>query len=137
MFKLERKGFFRSAFRLTSKDLLTPDDFRVVATRLGRQPMKARKIGRVAARKAEVQRRIETLWNGKESENVAEAGDWIVTSLTLDGSVLRDNEGHVNTYVIKPEKFSELYEPMSGMTEFGTVFRPKGVVEALLLSGGF
>jgi hypothetical protein len=137
MFKLERRGFFRSAFRLTSKGLLTPDDFRKVATRVGREPIRARKIGRVAARRTEVQTRIETRWNGKESENVAEPGDWIVTSLAPDGAVLRDNEGQVNTYVIKPEKFSELYEPITGTTEFGDSFRAKGIVEALLLSGGF
>ena len=137
MFKLERKGFFRSAFRLTSEDLLTPDDFHNIATRLGRKPIKARKIGRVAAHKAELQTRVETHWNGKESENIAEPGDWIVTSLTPDGAVLRDNDGQVNTYVIKPDKFSELYEPITGTTEFGTSFRAKGIVEALLLSGGF
>ena len=50
---------------------------------------------------------------------------------------MRDAEGHVNTYSIKAERFAELYEQTTGHTEFGAVFRAKGVVEALFLSGGF
>ena len=48
-----------------------------------------------------------------------------------------DAEGSVNTYAIKPEKFTQLYEPAAGVTEYGSVFRARGVVEALFLSGGF
>ena len=137
MFKLVRRGLFRSTFRLTAQQSLTSEDFRAIGRRLGKAPMKARKIGRVAARRVEARQAVETRWNGKESQNVAEPGDWLVTSLAQDGSVLRDNDGHVNTYVIKAEKFSELYEPTTEAHEFGTVYRAKGIVEALFLSAGF
>ena len=137
MFTLERKGFFRRTVRLKSLERLDADDFRKLAGMLRVSPIKARKTGRVAARKAESRQHLETRWNGKESEITAESGDWIVTTLSPASEVLRDREGQANTYAIKPEKFSELYEPATGETEFGAVFRAKGVVEALFLSGGF
>src|SRR5262245_63922772 len=137
MFTLTRKGLFRRTFRLRSEQSLSADDLRAIAGQLRSEPIKARKIGRVAARTAEVRRVVETRWNGKESENVAAPGDWIVTSLAQDGSELRDNDGQVNTYVIKADKFTELYEPTSGTSEFGAVYRARGVVDALFLSGGF
>src|SRR4029077_20828646 len=96
-------------------------------------PIRARKIGLVAARLAMTPERIETRWNGKESEIVAEPGDWVATSLSPTGESLRDTEGHLNIYAIKAGRFSDLYEPAeiaqppsSGASKSGAVFRPKG-----------
>jgi hypothetical protein len=125
------------SYRLVARDHLNADDFRAVAKRVSQVPLAARKISPVAARKAEQTQRIETRWKGKESEIIAEPGDWIVTSLSPSGDVLFDSEGHPNTYAITPSRFAELYEPSVGKTEFGDIFRAKGVVEAIRLSGGF
>jgi len=137
VFALERKGIFRRSYRLRSTEQLSAEDFQRVAAELASKPIKARKVGRVAAHRSEARTRVETRWDGKESENVAEPGDWIVTSLRRDGTLLRDKAGEVNSYVIKGGKFAELYEPTSETTEFGAVYQAKGVVEALWLAGGF
>jgi hypothetical protein len=108
-----------------------------VADRIGRQPIKARKIGLAAARHADAVETIETRWNGRETTNTAEPGDWIVTSLSLDGDVMRDASGNENTYVIKAEIFLNLYEAAVGENKFGRFFRAKNMVDALFLSGGF
>jgi hypothetical protein len=137
MFSLSRRGFFRRRVRLRSIDQLTADDFRSVARMLRTHPRSVHKIGCVSARRVDSRQRLETRWNGKELEITAEPGDWIVTTLSSGAEVMRDAEGHVNTYSIKAERFAELYEQTTGHTEFGAVFRAKGVVEALFLSGGF
>ncbi|HJZ29912.1 MAG TPA: hypothetical protein VKF35_02360, partial [Hyphomicrobiaceae bacterium] len=85
MFALERKGIFRRSYRLKSTEQLSAEDFQRVAAELASKPIKARKVGRVAARRSEARTRVETRWDGKESENVAEPGDWIVTSLSREG----------------------------------------------------
>ncbi len=78
-----------------------------------------------------------TRWNGKETEARAAKGDWIVTALGPDLAPLRDDEGHTNVYVIKADKFAELYEPAAAATSHGPAFRSRGVVEAIRLTGGF
>jgi hypothetical protein len=137
MFTLTRRGFFRRTRRLQAATTLDAADFQEIARMLGAAPKRARKIGRVSARKAQERQHLETRWNGKESEITVEPDDWIVTTLSPASEVLRDREGHANTYAIKPERFGELYEPLAGSTEFGAVYRAKGVVDALFLSGGF
>jgi hypothetical protein len=137
MFTLQQTGNRSRDFRLIAHERLDADDFNTVADSVSQIPLAARKIGLVAARKAEQRQRIVTRWNGKESENVAEPGDWIVTSLSGSGDVLVDIEGRPNTYAIKPRRFAELYEPAAGKTEFGAKFRAKGLVKAIRLSGGF
>ena len=137
MFTLKHSGFFHRKTRLRSAATLSAADFRKIADALHVAPRNARKIGRVAARKAGAVQRIETRWNGKESEVVAEPGDWIVTTLSPTGAVMRDAEGHVNTYAIKADRFAELYEPTTIACEHGAVFLAKGRVEAIFLSGGF
>jgi hypothetical protein len=136
MFTLQQTGR-PGSFRLVAPDSLDADDFHSIADRLGQVPISAHKIGLVAARTADRNQRIETRWDGKESEILAESGDWIVTSLSPSGEVLLDSGGNPNTYSIKPGRFAELYEPMSAESPFGRIFRPKGQVEALRLSGGF
>jgi hypothetical protein len=137
MFTLQQADDRAGKFRLVAHDQLDADDFREVAERVSQVPLAARKVGLVAARKAERKQRIETRWNGKESEITAESGDWIVTSLSPRGDVVFDSEGHPNTYAITPGRFAELYEPSTGKTEFGAKFRAKGVVAAIRLPGGF
>jgi hypothetical protein len=137
MFTLQQTGHQSRDFRLIAHQRLDADDFNTVANRLSQIPRAARKVGLVAARKAEQRQRIVTHWNGKESENVAVPGDWIVTSLSGSGDVLVDDAGHPNSYALKPGRFAELYEPAGGKTVFGAKFRAKGHVKAIRLSGGF
>jgi hypothetical protein len=136
-FTIERTGTLHDKFRLLAPTKLTRVDFFAVADRIGHQPNKARKIGLVAARSTQAVETIETRWNGKETSNTAQPGDWIVTSLSLDGEVMRDAGGNENTYVIKAEIFSNLYESTIGENVFGRFFRAKNMVDALFLSGGF
>jgi len=105
--------------------------------RLGCARFRARKVAFVAARQSTTLERIETRFNGKETENTAEAGDWIVTNLDAGRTVLRDAEGAANTYVIRQDTFAGLYDPDTGGTEFGNVYKAKGVVDAVWVAGGF
>jgi hypothetical protein len=116
---------------------LTPADFTRIAAELGQTPIRARKIGYVAAREATATETVETHWNGKETTNTARKGDFIVTNLTPQRLPLRDAEGRENTYVIAADKFAGLYAPTSERNEFGAIYRAKGVVSALPLPGGF
>jgi hypothetical protein len=137
MFTLQHAGLLHRKPRLVAPAGLDTSDFHKIAETLHVTPIKARKVGLIAAKQLSDPRRIETRWNGKESEIDAEPGDWMVTSLSPEGVVLRDADGHTNTYAIKPEKFAEVYDLSTETTEFGAIFRPKGVVEAVHLSGGF
>ena len=128
--------------RLEADDKLTPVDFADIAEELGREPLRARKIGYVAARKAdkrETDKRetVETRWNGKETTNTAKPGDYIVTNLTPQRQPLRDGAGELNTYVISAARFPELYEATGEDSALGPVYSAKGVVSALPLPGGF
>jgi len=125
--------------RLESKGALSAKDFQAIAATIGVAPVRARKTGLVAAKRAARGRTVETRWNGKETQNRARAGDWIVTSLSFERKVLRDGEGSQNTYVIAGDRFGELYEAAGTRTvaRLGAVYRPKGIVSALHLSGGF
>ena len=116
---------------------LTPADFADIAKELGQTPKRARKVGFIAARRAETSEAVETRWNGKETANIARPGDWVVTNLSPQREPLRDGDGCLNTYVIVQEKFSSLYEPTSENSEHGAVYRAKGVVATLSLPGGF
>jgi hypothetical protein len=137
MFKIVHKSPGREDIRIESDAALTPADFERIASEPGRKRLRARKIGFVAARQAVERRVVETHWNGKETTNTARPGDWIVTNLTPRQEPLRDRQGHVNTYVIRAERFPALYEATGAQHEFGTVCRAKGVVEAIRLPGGF
>ena len=136
------------AFRMSTRDgkarleadaRLQPDDFQSIAVRLGSSALQARKVGYVAARRADAVEVVETHWNGKETTNSARRGDWIVTNLSPNRQELRDREGRANTYVITADRFAELYEPAdSNRNSPGSaVYRAKGVVSAIPLEGGF
>jgi hypothetical protein len=116
---------------------LNADDFRSIAAHLKQRPTRARKIGYVAARQTQSRKKVETRWNGQETTNTALPGDWIVTSLSPSREILHDSQGSVNTYVIQAERFEALYEPAGGHNEAGAIYRAKGIVDAILLPGGF
>jgi hypothetical protein len=123
--------------RLKSDVRLKTEHFHAIAAHLGQNPIRARKIGYVAARQAQCRETIETRWNGKETANTAEVADWIVTSLSPTQEILRDRDGSVNTYVIAVDRFPSLYEPTGARIEHRAIYRAKGVVEAIALPGGF
>jgi hypothetical protein len=134
MFEIVRAG---GRTRLKADARLTPADFAAVAKELGRQPVRARKVGHVAARKAAKREEVETRWNGKETTNTARPGDFIVTNLSPQREPLRDAAGELNTYVITAARFPDLYEPTGEDSPLGPVYSAKGVVSALPLPGGF
>ena len=96
MFTIEKTGPQHSNDRLIANAVLNEADFRAIARRLDAKPMQARKTTPIAARQATAGERIETHWNGSETINTAKPGDWIATTLTADGQVLRDDDGHAN-----------------------------------------
>lgn len=123
--------------RVVSEAVITPSDFQKLASQLGDQPMRASKVGFVAARRAQVAERITTLWNGTETENVAQPGDWIVANLSASREPLRDRSGNLNIYVISADRFPGLYEQAGELTPLGRVYTAKSTVLALRFSGGF
>jgi hypothetical protein len=137
MFTIERTGFFCRRYRLVAPAKLTDKEFREVASNLSQPVLRARKIGFVAGREAVREEAVVTRWNGQETTNTAKPGDWVVTNLSPDRKVLRDGSGNANTYVIKADRFPTLYDPATGSNEFGQLFKAKGHVEAVFLSGGF
>lgn len=145
MFKLERSGFgFWRKIRLVALEGVDATQFDEVARQIGSAARRAKKFGFVAARQAVTAETVETRWNGKETENTAQPGDFVVTALTEGREVLRDGAGHANVYVIRAQKFPELYDvarelrhASKAAREAGDIYRPKGVVDALRLTGGF
>lgn len=135
MFRITKRGLTRRR-RLVADDVLRPADFDAVATALGEVPVRARKIAYVAACRAAEAAAVETRWQGEVTKNEAKAGDWIVTNLDSRKSPLRDADGNINRYVIRPETFTQLFERAVGETQWGAVFKGMGLVDALLLPGG-
>lgn len=123
--------------RLTSDVKLTRGDFDTLAIRMRAVPMRAVKRGRVAARQATASETVVTYWNGKETSNTAAPGDWIVTNLSPEGVPLRDQDGHVNVYVITAGRFPELYRATENSSELGPVYAAISSVLTLRLPGGF
>lgn len=116
---------------------LTRADFEQLAAELKIKPMRARKIGFAAAHQAAKTERVDTHWNGQETTNTAQPGDWIVTNLSPQQTPLTDRDGNHNTYVIQASRFAGLYEPTGTKIALGPVYRAIAVVHALRLSGGF
>lgn len=138
MYKILRTGLFRPKVRLVAADGIAPGaEFDKLAKDLHSFARRARKTGFVAARCASAPELVETRWNGAETTNSAQPGDWIVTNLDANRAPLRDKTGNLNQYVIAAAKFPDLYEPASGASAFGQVYGAKGEVLAIYLSGGF
>lgn len=127
--------------RLFSAEKLDAEgDFEHVTRELGdygAKMFRARKISFVAARAASAAERIETRYNGKESHDTAQSGDWIATNMDTQRNIIRDTQNCVNTYVIRKETFERLYDKDHGTTDFGDVYKAKGVVDAIEVAGGF
>ena len=136
MFSLNRTGWF-GRLRLVAKDQLTAADFAMIAGRFSARPVRVRKTGFVAARRVARTEHVVTHWNGEETANTAEPGDFVATNLSPERKVLRDKAGNANVYVIRAARFPELYEEAGGETEQGPVYQARSVVEALYLPGGF
>jgi hypothetical protein len=137
MFTIEKTGANGNKLRLIARAVLSEADFHAIADTLGTKPLQARKIALIAARPATAGERIETHWNGPETINTAKPGDWVATSLTADGDVLRDRNGNANSYIIPAADFPTLYSPVEGSNQFGRFHAARGTVAALHLSGGF
>jgi hypothetical protein len=104
---------------------------------IGTKPVQAHKTALIAARPAKKGERVDTQWNGSETINTAKQGDWVATSLTTDGKVLRDGGGQANSYIIPAADFPKLYAPVEGSNDFGRFHAARGTVAALHLPGGF
>ncbi len=115
----------------------TRTDFEQLAARLRAKPVRARKAGFIAARQAITRERVETHWNGKETTNTAQPGDWVATNLSPEREPLRDHDGNLNTYVITDVRFPELYELTGTAIDLGPVYRGRAIVLALRLADGF
>jgi hypothetical protein len=137
MFTIEKTGPRGDRPRLIARATLSEADFHDIANQLGTQPVQAHKTALIAARAAGTGERVETQWNGSETINTAKQGDWVATSLTADGKVLRDGSGNANSYIIPAADFPKLYAPVEGSNEFGRFHTARGTVAALHLSGGF
>jgi hypothetical protein len=137
MYKVIHAGRGRDVVRIEADTVLTPDDFHHIARHLIRPVLRARKVGYVAARPASAGEVVETRWNGKVTTNTARAGDWVVTNLTAQREPLRDRAGNLDIYIIAADRFAGLYEPTGEDGEIGTIYRAKGVVDAIRLPGGF
>ena len=51
--------------------------------------------------------------------------------------VLQHHEGHLNIYLVSARHFGKLYEATDERTEFGSIYRAKGVQYVIHLPGGF
>ncbi len=137
MYSIERTGSDPHCNRVIAPEKLTHNEFDRIAFELGTPAVRARKTGHVAAYQSRQPQHVETRWNGKESENDARPGDWIVTALDQDGWALKDDDGGMNVYVVRKDRFPDLYEASDLASPVGRVFRPKGIVSAIRLEGGF
>lgn len=122
---------------LSAQTKLEPLDFDAIRAKVGARLLRARRIGYVAARRAEREEPVVTRWNGRESKDVARPGDWIATNMSAARELLRDREGSLNTYVIRAAMFPDLYDLDEGTTQHGAIYRSKSVVDAFLLPGSF
>ena len=134
------KSVERQDARLFSSEKLSSEDFDAIVRDLsgyGGSMFRARKISFVSARKAAAIEPIETRYDGKESNDTAQPGDWIVTNMNTKRDIIRDSQGHLNTYVIRAADFVRLYSRDVGDNEFGEIYKAKGIVDAVHLPGGF
>jgi hypothetical protein len=137
MFKFVPDDEQAGSKRLVAETILTPEQFQEIAKNLETPPVRARKIGFVAARKATKREVVVTRSDGKETTNAARPGDFVATNLSPQRTPLRDRDGNLDHYVIEAERFADLYEAAGGDTPQGLIYRAKGVVSAIALPGGF
>jgi hypothetical protein len=123
--------------RLTSDAVLKREDFDKIAADLGRSPVRARKIARVAACRVQEDMDFETRWGGEVTANRAKRGDWIVTNLNKDDTPLLDPAGNKNQYVVTAAGFEQRYDRAVGEAiGLGPLFQAKATVEVDTLKFG-
>ncbi len=137
MYEIQREFWFFGKKRLVSCGVLNHADFQNIAHDLNRPPLEAKKTALVAAVQVETLTEVITYWNGKETTNEAQVGDWIVTTLDASEEPLRDNAGNKNRYIVEQAKFPCLYLDTGRVGENGRVFESRGAVKALFFEGGF
>jgi hypothetical protein len=135
MFKIIASG--AKGHRVEADTVLTPADFQSIGEQMGVRPVRVKKIGYVAARKATKREVVETRSDGRETTNTARAGDFIVTNLSAQREPLRDRDGQLNRYVIDAARFAALYSHARAKSSQGPIYRARGAVSALPLPGGF
>lgn len=127
--------------RLTAADQLLSEHFDRICAYLrdyGIGPIRARRVGFVAARQAKVTETIDTISNGLESQITAKPGDWVVTNMDRSKAIIRDRDGAKNIYVIDAKSFADRYEStQDAPLEEGQIHSAKSVVDALWIAGGF
>jgi hypothetical protein len=124
--------------RLKSDAKLTPEDFDAIAKQLGTKPERARKFGIVAACMVRDAMTFDTVWASEKTKSEAVPGDWIVTNFGRDGKPITDRNDQVNQYVIKADRFPQLYKRIAGETEYGPRFQAREETEVygIRFSGG-
>jgi len=138
MFKVLQSGLWRQKQRVLAPDGIDAgDEYERLAVALHTFVRRAHKVGFVAARKAAVREPIVTHWNGVETTNIAEPDSWVVANMDASRTLMRDQAGNANIYVVPAANFPTLYEVDGGANEFGDIYRAKGEVDALYVSGGF
>lgn len=146
--------------QVVSDRILSADDFLAIESELktkGIEAFDARRTGFVSAQQVGEGGRIRvaTSFDGVETENWAEPGDWIVANMdksfdnqqppnsdisVAESHVVRDEAGSYDRYVLKPQNFAKRYEATSHRTSQGVVYRsktPQHPVRAVALPGGF
>lgn len=115
-------------------------DFDQIAGAMGGYTV-LRKVGFVAAKTASERELVITYRKGKETESVAEPGDWIVINLDFERHLIVNDQGQPDRYTIRQAKFPILYEPTANVLEVDgaalRIYRAKNTVHAVLFRNGF
>jgi hypothetical protein len=137
MVHIKKIGLLWRRSRVISDAAIREDEFWALVGQADGNHFRARKSAPIAARRVSQPEVLTTIWNGAETLNRAETGDWIATTLGSDGTALRDRSGNVNEYVIKAERFQQLYAEAAGQSVAGSLFEARGEVVAIYFAGGF
>ncbi len=122
--------------RLKADAQLTAADFHAIAKQVGHFDTR-RKIGFVSAMVAGEPTQVVTYRGGKETENIAQPGDYIATNLLPDLEPQINQAGQLDQYVIRANRFFELYQTYQGKRNgYGEIFKAKSVVKAIYFSNG-
>ena len=121
----------------TRSPLSAADFFQI--TRLTGGYTVLRKVGFAAAVVADKATRVVTYRKGKETDAIAQPGDYIVTNLSPETRMpLLSNDGHPDQYVIRAGRFDDLYEDYGRKNAaYGRVYKAKSIVKAIYFPNGF
>lgn len=108
--------------RLIGSKRLNRQDFEEIANAISQTPKQAKKVGMVAGKMATSETAIETVWESEKTVAQAQTGDWIVTNMKPDRSLLLDSKKQMNRYVISGERFPKLYKRIEGESDNGPLF---------------